>query len=195
MVVNAFADPVMLKKRIGRESDDHYATIEFGGEHARNGTILRVEHVASTGMLETLLRDVFEYAGSVESHLRRVDDAGWWCAVACVVALGRGRPASVQRNQKRSMVHACVVTTSSSLLCLWPEWPLVRVVDRPVLLDLRPGVVLAEGPSDADLVRFGEGKGVQSGVVLLRELFDLGVIEWSSRPDQRSGRRVLRAVE
>lgn len=189
----SFADVEAFESRRRRAKADHFATVEVGHAESRTGIIVRVEHLGSN--LEPFMACVFDRAGSIDEHLRRVTDPGWWVAVVCAQALAVGRPACVLRVPERSKLHGAIVVERGSLADVSPTWPLVRL-QSPLrrMLDLRPESVLELGPCDDDLKRYAVDAHIDADVSSLRSMFDLGVLEWAAATDPRTGRRCLRAA-
>lgn len=175
-----FADPDTLRRRLNRCIDGPFATIEVAHPESKSGIIVRVELIRALSGVEILLAETMELAASVPLNARRVNDPGWWAGLICATALEGHYPASIMRGAHRSCRHASLIVARGVMIEDWPEWPVVRLGLSKILLDLRGEAAMRLGPSDSDLLAYAEreGKSDEWGVVLLRNMFDQGVLAW-----------------
>lgn len=169
-----------------------FGTIEIGRRSSSHGMIVRIEGLTSGVQWRALLEQAFDLAG--RSTPVRPHDAGWWCGVVCAAALAAGLSPAVLRtfqSGEPTGKHVWMVLEPQRMLEVAPHWPLVKIAPTMPWLDLRGETCLAHGPSDLELTQYAERMGARAvDTVALREMFDLGVLEWS-RPHEVSGQRVV----
>lgn len=178
-MTDSFTDPKRHAKA-QRRGGDAASTIEIGHEGVRNGFILRIDSVTSSQRLRAILERAFEIAGEMPKPMTW--SAGWW-AIMVGVAANEVARCELLRVPERFARHVVVrVPRSRSMLDNYPDWPDVRLAATRPWLDLRGPAALRHGPSDAELLRYGAGAGIDEPASELRRMFDLGVLEWSQAP-------------
>lgn len=185
-----FHDPENQRKAIdGRVRG--WGTIEIGRSGTRAGHVVQVDHLTSGIQWRHLLERAFDLAG--RSTPVRPHDAGWWVGVICAAALEAGHSPAARRPGEMigSDKHVVMVLEPERMVEPVPAWPLVRLTPDGKWLDLRGETCCAHGPADAELRAYAALMGeYEPDLGALREMFDLGVLQWS-RPHEQTGRRTV----